>query len=278
MTENEKIQKKVDNSNYRERFQFQLKINDNIICQRYFKINRYNSESLNSRELYKTLDRCVGLIQNDLEAKSRVYTWNTCASKSKLTGYAKDENGKPINEVTYIDVPAKEWDEDEFVKPWEVTFNFSFLVDDNVVYNNIWDGSQYPKYVRNSVDITNSKSPYIMVQIMNNGREDLVVEIIKRICEVCSNEDQESVRVYTKSERYTNDNVFINASKKGDKTVKVWDSTNILTVEPVDLEGYPNYPSNERVGKKYAFSAYNREYVNSWRTYCAAKYGPIYNN
>lgn len=276
MEENEKTQKKVDNSNYRERFQFQLKVNDNIICQRYFKINRYNNESLTSRELYNTLDCCVELIQNDLTAKSRIYTWNTCGGKSKLTGYAKDENGKPINEPTHIDVPAKEWDEDEFVKPWEVTFSFAFLVDDNVVYNSIWDGSQYPKYVRNSVDITNSKSPYIMVQIMNNGREDLVVEIIKRICEVCSNESQDSVRVYTKFERYTNDNAFVAASLKGGE-VKNW-GNNILSDKQVKLDEYPECTSSEHMGKKLSFSAYNREYVNSWRVYCNAKYGAVRNN
>ena len=276
MEENEKTQKKVDNSNYRERFQFQLRVNDNIICQRYFKISRYNNDSLCSRDLYKVLDCCVELIQNDLTAKSRIYTWNTCGGKSKLTGYAKDENGKPINEPTYIDVPAKEWDEDEFIKPWESTFKFSFIVDDNVVYDAIWDGSQYPKYVRNSVDITNSKSPYIMVQIMNHGREDLVVEIIKRICEVCSNEDVENVKTYTKSERYNNDDAFITSSLNGGET-KNWGNA-ILGDEKVKLDEYPEYPATVMPGKKYSFSAYNREYVNSWRSYCAAKYGPIRNN
>ncbi len=274
MEENEKIQKKVDNSNYRERFQFQLKVNDNIICQRYFKINRYNSDSVCSRELYHALDACVELIQRDLDSKSRVYTWNTCGGKSKLTGYAKDENGRPINKVEYIDVPAKEWDEDEFVKPWDVTFSFIFLVDDNVVYNRIWDGSQYPKCVRNSVDITNSKSPYIMVQILNNGREDLVVDIIKRICDVCSNEDQDSVKQYTKFERYNNDGAFNKASKKGGEP-KVWDATNIVADELVDLD---NYPEPEGNGKKLTFTAYNREYVNMWRAYCIQKYGNSYRN
>ena len=275
MEENEKtVQKKVDNSNYRERFQFQLKVNDNIICQRYFKINRYNSDSVCSQELYDTLDDCVDLIKTDLEAKSRIYTWNTCGGKSKLTGYAKDENGQPINKVEYIDVPAKEWDEDEFVKPWDVTFNFLFLVDDNVVYNRIWDGSQYPKYVRNSVDITNSKSPYIMVQIMNNGREDLVVDIIKRICEVCSNEDQDKPKQYVKFERYGNDTYFTNASKKGGD-VKVWDSTNILGDKILE---HKEPSSDTNPGRKLAYTAYNREYVNMWRAYCAQKYGSTRRN
>ena len=274
MEENEKIVKKVDNSNYRERFQFQLKVNDNIICQRYFKINRYNSDSLCSQELYDTLDDCVELIRTDLESKSRVYTWNTCGGKSKLTGYAKDADGNPINSVEYVDIPPKEWDEDEFAKPWDVKFNFIFLVDDNIVYSRIWDGSQYPKYVRNSVDITNSKSPYIMVQIMNNGREDLVVSIIKSICEVCSNEDQDKPRQYVKFERYTDDVYFTKASENGG-LVKVWDSTNIVGDKILERKSSEN---NDNIGKKYTYTPYNREYVNMWRTYCAQKYGNIRRN
>jgi hypothetical protein len=268
MEETEKVQKKVDNSNYRERFQFQLKVNDNIICQRYFKIMRYNSEALSSYELYTTLDSCVNTIKNDLTAKSLVYLWNVNGGKTKLTGYAKDANGTPVNPVEYIDIPPKEWDDDEFVKPWDVTFSFSFLVDDNIVYNRIWDGSQYPKYVRNSVDITNSKSPYIMVQIMNNGREDLVVDIIKRICDVCSNSDSEHVRQYVKYVRYGNDSIFEEASESyGD--YNVWDSSNILGDKVFGEEDY----YDTELGKKVSFTPYNREYVNMWRAYCAAKYG-----
>lgn len=269
MEENEKTPRKVDNSSYREKFQFQLKVNDNIICQRYFKVMHFNNDSLNSRELFKTLDRCVRLIQNDLTSKSRVYMWNVSGGSCKLTGFAKDENGNPINQVECIDIPPKEWDENEFVNPWDVTFNFQFLVDDNIVYSRIWDGSQYPKYVRNSVDITNSRSQYAMVQIMNHGREDLAVDIIKRICEACSNEeDDDKPRQYTKNERYTVDDVFEKATKKGGEPNN-WDGDNILASERIEFYG------TEDEGKKYAFTAYNREYVNMWRMYCISKYGPI---
>lgn len=265
MSETEKIVKRVDNSSYRERFQFQLLVNDNIICQRYFKIPRFNSDSLVSAELYNTLsDACnpmesllpmdkqsvVGLIKRDLESKSRIYLANTLELETKLTGFVTKKKaleeakaaGADSNELsgiilrsesddTYVTNAKKEWDETEYVNPWDVTFKFMFMVDDRVVFSEIWDGSQYPKYVRNSVDITNAKSPYPMVQLMNSGKDDLAVMIINRICAVCSNTDNESERQYTKSFHY------------GDK--------------------------------KYSYSVYNREYVNSWRAYCAQKYGRI---
>lgn len=247
MEENEiKQVKKVDNSNYRERFQFLLKVNDNIICQRYFRINRYTSESLVSMELLDTLRGIVQSIKDDLVSKSRIYLWETQAGRMKMTGFA-DSEGRIMNEPTYIDTPAREWSDTEFVKPWEVTFQFMFLVDDKEVFSEIWDGSTYPKYVRNSVDITNSWSQYPMVRLMNEGKDDLVVDIIRKICSVCSSSylDKDSSQ-YTKSERYTVDSQF--AEKSG-----------------LDKDYF----------KKYAFTAYNKEYVNGWRTYCIRKYGHI---
>lgn len=244
----EKNYRKVDNSSYRERFQFQLLVNDNIICQRYFKIPRFNSDSLISGELFDTLRSVVDSIKKDLVSKSRVYLYNIMESKTKLTGFASklqkyDEAKKTgaddltirhilLNDEdddTYVTNPAKQWDETEFVNEGEVTFKFMFMVDDKPVYSEIWDGSQYPKYVRNSVDITNSRSQYPMVQLMNNGKQDLAVATINKICHVCSNADSETEHKYTKSVRY------------GDK--------------------------------KYSFSPYNRDFVNGWRNYCFKKYG-----
>lgn len=259
----------VDNSAYKERFQFIVSVDDNIICQRYFKIPKFDPNSLTSKELFEVLDGYHGkgqeqlsyfakdrmgvvqLIQRELEDKSRVYTIaENVDCKCKLTGFAKDENGNPINEVTYAEWEPKPYDEGEFVEPWGVVFKFEFLVDDNVVYSRIWDGSQYPKYVRNSVDLTNGKSDYPMVRYMNAGRKDLVVEIISRICGVCSNGDEDKT-LYTKSDRYTNDARFIECTMDSNSDSKI-----------------------DENGKKYSYSVYNREYVNSWREYILKKYGP----
>ena len=69
--------KVFDNSSYRERFQFILQINENIICQRFFKINGFTYESLESEEFKNVMDEVVGMIQNDLISKSRIYEWYT---------------------------------------------------------------------------------------------------------------------------------------------------------------------------------------------------------
>lgn len=313
----EKIQKKVDNSNYRERFQFVVRVNDNIICQRYFKINRFNNDCLTSRELFETLDGYRGksqevfeylskddsdlgvvqLIQRDLESKSRIYTWATAICKTKMTGFIKNEDGTKTKE-TFVEWEPKPWDETEFVKPWEVVFKFTFLVDDKVVYEKIWDGSNYPKYVRTSVDLTNSNSQFPLVQLMNQGKQDLVVEIIKRICNVASNPEEGKPRKYTKSVHYTNDAKFIEASNKAnesnERTYKLWynDGGKLVSKDctfdeiemPEAFKGaslqnqIANHKSvslTEKDMTKVTYSAYNKEYVNSWRNWCIKKYGPV---
>lgn len=190
-------EKKNANISYKERFQFVLSVNDNIICQRYFKINGFNKESICSLDLKDTLDEAVDMIKDDLKDKSITYTYYTTpATRVKLTGF----NGSG-NPVTYLEVEPSMGEEDSndpMLEPYEVTFKFDFMVDDRVVYSRIWDGSQYPKYVRNGVDITNSDAAYrdkdpeelgfnlMMIRRMTLGKEDLVYKIIQSICDVCS--------------------------------------------------------------------------------------------
>ena len=50
----EKIKKEskfVDNVAYKSKFQFLIWVNDNVICQRYFKINGFNEESVTRKSL-----------------------------------------------------------------------------------------------------------------------------------------------------------------------------------------------------------------------------------
>ena len=40
------IKKSVEPKDYKERFEFELTVGNNIICQRYFRINNFNPTSL----------------------------------------------------------------------------------------------------------------------------------------------------------------------------------------------------------------------------------------
>ena len=242
--------KVVDNEAYKERFQFLLWVNDNIICQRYFKINGYNSDSLRSLQFKETMDKVVEMIKEDLVSKSRIFMWYTREEPIKMTGFANnldacdrddisvlispDFKGKielsndEIVDKTYFEYPLEMEDpysDNEKLQPWDVTFKFQMVVDENPVYERIWDGTVYPKYVRNGVDLTNSdilyrdKEPsslhfsYAIIRHMTLGKIDLVYHIIKQICEVMSYKFEDSNK-YIKRTKYDGKNYVLSTYNK----------------------------------------------------------------
>lgn len=253
--------KQFENANYKERFQFILQINDNIICQRYFKINGISNDALESEEFKYVMDEVVEMIQNDLTSKSRVYDWYTSNEPLKLTGFVshiedynnedvykitrttngKDEdvvlsNGEILNKTyfKYDDDIEDVYSDSERPADGEFVFKFSFLVDEKPMYERIWDANQYHKYVRNGVDLSNSDLSYrdkdplslyfnvAIIRRMTCDKVDLVYHIIKKICNALSTNNEENATYdYTKKGKY------------GDKT--------------------------------YYYSTYNRGYVNAWR-------------
>lgn len=216
----------VDNVAYKSKFQFLIRINDNVICQRYFKINGFNEDSIHTAEFEECMEGIVRSIQEDLESKSRIYLWYTASREPmKLTGFLSDEeigkyggdvipivcnsnvrgditltDGKILHK-TYIDYVQHNYgDNTEEVHPddWEYTFKFSFLIDDVPVYEKIWDGNVYPKFVRNGVDLTNNYAAYTkdassmsfntsIVRYMQVGKNNLISDFIRRICNTLSN-------------------------------------------------------------------------------------------
>lgn len=241
MNENsEKIVKIVDNTRWKERHQFVLSTNGNIICQRYFKVNGFNPNALHSVELYYTMRDIVRMIKDDLVSKSRIYTAVTANKYSKLTGFYSGEeplefsdaiaaycttidgdvelsNGTVLNK-SFIELPVNEEENDD--TPFE--FKFSYLFDDEVMFEEVWDGTVYPRYVRNSVDLSNSNASYKyadpmrmtfsqqMTKYLTEGRQDLIYQIIKLFCEALSNDIDEDGNTYEKD--YTTEETY------GDKT------------------------------------------------------------
>ena len=242
--------KVVDNEAYKERFQFLLWVNDNIICQRYFKINGFNNDSLRSLQFKETMDSVVRMIQDDLLSKSRIFMWYTREEPIKMTGFIKnyencDESdvilltsdnygGKvqlsdgTIVDKQYFSYPEgmeDSYSDNEKLPEWDVTFKFQMLVDEKPVYERIWDGTVYPKYVRNGVDLTNSDALYkdkepsslhfsfAIIRHMTLGKIDLVYHIIKQICEAMSYKREDS-NEYIKRMKYGNKNYLLSTYNK----------------------------------------------------------------
>ena len=225
----------VNNEAFKERFQFLVLVNENIICQRYFRIRGFNSDSLVSEELHDTLEECVGMIKRDLWHKSFLYQDITKQEPMKINGFLPDvtEYSDLVKMVShkhtgnvelsdgrvvfkeYIEFPENTEDvyvDNELLKPYEVTFKFMFLVDDKPVYERIWDGTVYPRQVRNSVDLSNSGAicdhDKIVFSTMDNiirylkcGKQDLLYHMIKKLCE-CMSGGFDDPNAYTKSMEY----------------------------------------------------------------------------
>ena len=91
--------KVVDNEAYKERFQFLLWVNDNIICQRYFKINGFNNDSLRSLEFKETMDNVTKMIKDDLLSKSRIFMWYTREEPIKMSGFLSNYDGLEQSDI-----------------------------------------------------------------------------------------------------------------------------------------------------------------------------------
>ena len=175
-----------------ERFEFTVYVNDNIICKRNFRIYNFIENSMNTLEFKEKLDEIVNLIDDDLKAKSRVYTWYYFNPNEPEV--FEEFAGKPI-------------------EPWACTFKIVISDNKRDVITKIWDGYAYPKFIRDKVDLSNK---YVKVTTKdgqtysyekesffktNEGRlsfeqevlkgmiidkPDVLLQITKKICEACS--------------------------------------------------------------------------------------------
>ena len=205
------IQKEQPREFKEERFEFAIFVNENLICKRNFKINNYIKGSMQSIDFKYVVDEIVEMIDNDLKSKSRIYTWHYF-----------DETDTEPNE---FNSPR--------IEPWECTFKIVVTDNKKEVITKIWDGSGYPKAIRERVDLTNkyvkittkdgrtytfekdkyfednderlSIELYILKQMLA-GRQDLLLAITKKICENCSPRENgyNSPEDYAISQEYSN--------------------------------------------------------------------------
>lgn len=231
MSEN---QKTFAPRNYKERFEFELTVGDNIICQRYFKINNFNPQSLMSYELTEALRRCVRTIDKDLKDKTHAYLemyapmvfsseeeMNDYLSKphnlarlslgegivirgNKTTDYVLADNGQ-VKALGY------KFDDGELseISPEasKTTYKLAFKVDGREAGVMIWDG-YYPKFVRDKIDLSNKRGKFdgddvsrlsfeqYLLYKMVQGKSDLIYGLIMHICTACS---------YPNNDDYTTD-------------------------------------------------------------------------
>jgi hypothetical protein len=228
----EKTVNEIQSAAKKERFEFVLTINGNIVCQRYFRINGFRNDSLRSLELVDAIDRCVTIIDNDLKAKSLIYL--QCAAPQVFDTVEEMEKwvNHPRTRQFDIEVPSyvvvKETDETfvwggkemekydkyfntaDFLQPseGECVLKFAFLDNGREVCAKTWNGGVYPRFIRTNIDLSNSRNKYeggdtfapfesAIIKLFNESRTDLIPVIVKEICNCCSSKDG-----YTTSDDY----------------------------------------------------------------------------
>ena len=211
-----------------ERFGFIFTINDNIVCKRFFGINNFQERSLGSVHLADAVAACVDMINNDLKEKTNIY--NALTAPQVFQNH--EEMNKWVENPSFeLEVPSfvvlRDTDEvflwnGERMHPYAKPFNradyvgeqdnqpcvlkFAFLDNGEEVRSLAWDGSQYPRFVRNNIDISNSRnkyeqegnfSPYeaFIINQFNKDRQDLIPVIKRRLNYACNGEN---VRYFSK--------------------------------------------------------------------------------
>ena len=222
---------------FKERFEFRLTVGDDIICQRYFRIGNFKPISLKSNELMDTIRGCAKMIDNDLKSKSLIYLEifapRIFKTMDEFEKYIESEKNRDAlirgegvvirdekdhdfawNGVDKLVPLTFKFEDGEFSEPLTdddyVTYKFAFLDYGREVCSTTWVGV-YPRFVRNSIDLSNKRGrldsdeiyrvgfeQYILYKLVE-GRSDLVWKLVKEICYTCSDSDDSA---YTISEEY----------------------------------------------------------------------------
>lgn len=291
---NKKESRFVDNVAYKSKFQFLIWVNNNVICQRYFKINGFNEESVYTEEFSNCMNGIVRSIQDDLESKSRIFMWYTnMAEPMKISGFATEEeidkygsdflsvltdssvrgkveapDGKIFNKeyIDYSQDGVNDYGELEKPKDGEFVIKFSFLIDDVPVFEKIWDGNVYPKFVRNGVDLTNTYSlndskdistlsfGAAIVRYMQKGKLNLISDFIRRICETLSKSYNEKYDYTKEMADYATNNTI--DKERYDTAVKYYG-----VIKPI-VTGHTDIKEET---KKYNYLSAFESYKQSWR-------------
>lgn len=218
----EKTTNLEQNAAKKERFEFVLTINGNIVCQRYFSINNFKRDSYSSIELVESLDKCVNLIDRELKSKTHLYEKMTAPMVFKNEEEAKNwlaVHPYSLEVPSYVVMSENEnnyvWN-GEALEPYQKNFNksdyivssepeypcvlkFAFIDNGRTVASKVWDGNVYPRFVRTNIDLSSTKNKYraegiyapveqALIEIFNKEHKDIIYDIVHELCTCCSKE------------------------------------------------------------------------------------------
>ena len=199
---------------------------------------------LSAPQIFDTEEQMINYYQDEKHRSEMRPGLGIVIRDPNAPNYVWGKKGEPV-------ALAEKFDKDgEFTNPVTdddvVTYKFAFYDDGREVCATTWQGV-YPKYIRNSIDLSNKKGKlpegedpsklgfeaYLLYKLVE-GKSDIVYKIIKDICFTCSSQD---------NSWYTTKSTFI--SQNGKKVV--YENADImrdLTKENKRVEAYLNEQSN----------------------------------
>tara|TARA_R110002020_G_scaffold12855_4_gene46742 strand:- start:2888 stop:3343 length:456 start_codon:yes stop_codon:yes gene_type:complete len=86
------------------KFEFLLKINGNIICQRYFNVRKHNSRTLTSVELYDQLDTIRHKLKHYLKKRSIDYLYDQYNQYTNVVNLSEQDLEGSEQEVFEVEI------------------------------------------------------------------------------------------------------------------------------------------------------------------------------
>jgi len=112
------------------KMEFLIKLNNNVVIQRYFNVKDYNPQARRSMELYEYVKEIAESLQRKLKIKTVTYM---------LDNYYEIEETPQIMETSNTDGPE--------------TFNIYVKINDETICHRVFDAKVYPPKVRYTMDV-----------------------------------------------------------------------------------------------------------------------------
>jgi hypothetical protein len=116
----------IGNDKFKTRFEFVLKLNKDIIVQRFFNVRKFNEKSTRSLYMKSTMDEVIGVIKKGIMKKGIDHMWNNYDPY----GFYYNDDG----EVVIKDIPKHNLND---IKD---NFTLTIKVDGNPVNESIFSG------------------------------------------------------------------------------------------------------------------------------------------
>jgi hypothetical protein len=120
------------------KLEFLLKVNDNIIVQRFFNVRGYNPKAKNSIDLHEFIEEFITEFRENLRVRTATYMMDN--------QYEIFEN-PDIMETSFLDGPEK--------------FTLTIKNGENILYSRYMDAKVYPPKVRYTVDLRPKLKPIL---------------------------------------------------------------------------------------------------------------------